>query len=78
MGKAKIVVAVLAAFLGIGVGSGGEVTAAESSIFGNPPPHESAEPMACCRICTQGKACGNSCIARDKICHQGAGCACDG
>jgi hypothetical protein len=32
----------------------------------------------CCRICSAGKACGNSCIARDKICHKGKGCACDG
>jgi hypothetical protein len=32
----------------------------------------------CCRICTTGKACGNSCIARWKTCHKGKGCACDG
>lgn len=31
----------------------------------------------CCRICRRGKACGNSCIARDKVCHKGPGCACD-
>jgi hypothetical protein len=31
----------------------------------------------CCRVCSAGKACGNSCIARDKICHKGKGCACD-
>ena len=36
------------------------------------------EPMACCKVCTKGKACGNSCIARDKVCHQPPGCACDG
>ena len=34
--------------------------------------------QACCKICTQGKACGNTCISRDKICHVGPGCACDG
>lgn len=34
--------------------------------------------QACCRICSKGKACGNSCIARDKNCHQPPGCACDG
>lgn len=33
---------------------------------------------SCCRICTRGKACGNSCIARDRQCHQPPGCACDG
>jgi hypothetical protein len=35
-------------------------------------------PAACCKVCHQGKACGNTCIARDKICHVGPGCACDG
>lgn len=32
----------------------------------------------CCKICTTGKACGNSCIAKWKTCHQPPGCACDG
>ena len=32
----------------------------------------------CCKICTVGKACGDTCIARDKVCHQPPGCACDG
>lgn len=32
----------------------------------------------CCKICKAGKACGNTCIARDKRCTAGAGCACDG
>jgi competence protein ComEC len=38
-----------------------------------------AEPpaKACCKICTVGKACGNSCISRSYICHQPPGCACD-
>ncbi len=34
--------------------------------------------QGCCRICTTGKACGNTCISRDKQCHVGPGCACDG
>ncbi|MBN9886580.1 hypothetical protein [Salipiger abyssi] len=33
---------------------------------------------ACCKICRKGKACGDSCISRDKNCRKGAGCACDG
>jgi hypothetical protein len=33
---------------------------------------------ACCKICTVGKACGDTCISRDKECHIGPGCACDG
>jgi hypothetical protein len=31
----------------------------------------------CCKICSKGKACGNTCIARDKVCRVGPGCACD-
>ena len=33
---------------------------------------------ACCKVCKAGKACGDSCISRDKTCHKGKGCACDG
>jgi hypothetical protein len=32
----------------------------------------------CCKICTTGKACGDSCISRNYTCHQPPGCACDG
>ena len=32
----------------------------------------------CCKVCRKGKACGDTCIARDKICRVGPGCACDG
>jgi endonuclease I len=31
----------------------------------------------CCKICTTGKACGDSCIRSDFTCHQPPGCACD-
>lgn len=30
----------------------------------------------CCRRCSTGKPCGNSCIARNKTCRVGPGCAC--
>lgn len=33
--------------------------------------------QGCCKICSKGKACGNSCISRSKRCHKGRGCACD-
>ncbi len=33
---------------------------------------------ACCKVCSTGKACGDSCISRSKQCHKGQGCACDG
>lgn len=32
----------------------------------------------CCKVCSKGKACGDSCISRSKVCHKGPGCACDG
>jgi hypothetical protein len=41
-------------------------------------PHSSTTPLACCKVCSVGKACGNSCISREKTCHVGQGCACDG
>lgn len=34
--------------------------------------------QGCCRVCTVGKACGDSCISRSYTCHQGRGCACNG
>ena len=33
---------------------------------------------ACCKVCKAGKACGDSCIARDKACSKPKGCACNG
>lgn len=33
--------------------------------------------LGCCKICSKGKACGDSCISRDYECHQPPGCACD-
>jgi hypothetical protein len=32
----------------------------------------------CCKVCKEGKACGDSCIARDRTCNEGPGCACNG
>lgn len=60
----------------------GLVALAEQSVQKSPLLWES-EPQAteyaaeCCKVCRKGKACGNSCIARDKQCHQPSGCACD-
>ena len=33
---------------------------------------------ACCKVCKEGKACGNTCIAKSETCHVGGGCACNG
>jgi endonuclease YncB( thermonuclease family) len=35
------------------------------------------EANACCKVCTTGKACGDSCISRSKSCNKGRGCACN-
>ena len=34
-------------------------------------------PRPCCRRCTTGKACGDTCIERADTCRTGCGCACD-
>lgn len=34
--------------------------------------------QSCCKICRKGKACGDTCISRNKTCHVGLGCACNG
>lgn len=31
----------------------------------------------CCKYCSKGKACGDSCINVNYTCHKGPGCACD-
>ncbi len=31
----------------------------------------------CCKKCKAGKACGDSCISRDKACTKPKGCACN-
>ena len=46
-----------------------------------PPDVAAATPDTdgvCCKICTRGKACGDTCIAAWKDCKVGPGCACDG
>jgi endonuclease YncB( thermonuclease family) len=45
-----------------------------------PPPgtSRSCTPRSqCCKVCSGGKACGNSCISRSYNCHKGRGCACN-
>lgn len=36
------------------------------------------DAFKCCKTCKKGKACGDTCIARNKKCHVGKGCACNG
>ena len=42
------------------------------------PSEVSPKPVTCCRVCTKGKACGNSCINRNYTCTKPPGCACNG
>lgn len=37
-----------------------------------------AYAQQCCKVCRKGKACGDTCISRDKVCRTPPGCACDG
>jgi hypothetical protein len=39
---------------------------------------DSTGPSGCCKICTTGKPCGDTCIERTKSCDKGPGCACQG
>lgn len=41
-----------------------------------PTPRPTAR--SCCRVCTTGKACGDSCISRSNNCSRPRGCACNG
>ena len=42
-----------------------------------PKPTVLATPGSqCCKHCSAGKPCGNSCISRNNTCHQPPGCAC--
>ncbi|MCY0989318.1 hypothetical protein OV203_19420 [Nannocystis sp. ILAH1] len=41
------------------------------------PTPDASPASSCCRMCHKGKACGNTCIARDKVCQTPPGCACD-
>jgi hypothetical protein len=34
------------------------------------------KPSQCCKVCTKGKPCGDTCIDKDDTCHVGPGCAC--
>ena len=44
---------------------------------------DTASPLACipadqcCKVCSTGKACGNTCINANYNCHKGRGCACN-
>lgn len=37
---------------------------------------ESAVARECCKVCSKGKPCGDTCIEKDDVCHVPPGCAC--
>jgi hypothetical protein len=37
-----------------------------------------AAGQSCCKVCSTGKACGNSCISAKRTCRKPRGCACNG
>jgi hypothetical protein len=43
-----------------------------------PKSEVASEPAECCKVCKKGKACGDSCIAKESSCTKPTGCACDG
>ncbi len=47
------------------------------SNYWSSPAHQAAKRYSCCKICSTGKACGDTCITRADICHVGLSCACD-
>jgi hypothetical protein len=35
-----------------------------------------AAEKQCCKVCSKGKPCGDTCIEKDDVCHVPPGCAC--
>ena len=70
MGKLSLATIGLVALLGFATVPG----------LGLEPAPQTVETVSkkCCKICHKGKACGDSCIPRDRECHKPPGCACDG
>lgn len=48
-----------------------------SPVAADTPLCGTAYAASCCKICRAGKACGDSCISRNKVCRKGKGCACN-
>jgi hypothetical protein len=51
-------------------------TAVKSATVPLPVGQPQPQTRSCCRVCTTGKPCGNSCISRSFTCRQPPGCAC--
>lgn len=66
------VMAVVSAIPAAAVAVPGPATAAPPSVA----PPTTPPVRKCCRVCSTGKPCGDSCIARTTTCRQPPGCAC--
>ena len=55
-----------------------DILALASDSGGSPFDSNSRKVTAakCCKVCTKGKPCGDTCIAQDKVCQVEPGCAC--
>jgi hypothetical protein len=54
-------------------------TALSGGVFGmagSPTPTATPAAKKCCRVCSSGKPCGDSCISKTATCRQPPGCAC--
>ena len=58
--------------------SAADFTSAEELFRSIQKSQKRAPDQVCCRVCTKGKACGNSCISVRFTCHKPPGCACNG
>jgi beta-lactamase superfamily II metal-dependent hydrolase len=62
-----------AARTGTATVAGKTITITQAADSSTPPP---PPPSGCCKVCTTGKPCGDSCISSTLTCHVGPGCAC--
>lgn len=51
-------------------------TSPRSNPFNEFQQSERAMARECCKVCSKGKPCGDTCIEKDDVCHVPVGCAC--
>ena len=59
------------------VGAAGSVVSGRGDEVVDAVPLQCTPEAMCCKVCSKGQACGDTCISREKSCHKGRGCACD-
>lgn len=81
----KNFVAIIAMFVVLGAGCADTGSSSASGASSYQYDHSSVtddsssydDSGSCCKVCSKGKACGDSCISRSYTCHRAPGCACD-